>query len=188
MLLNIEQFEIAASEAPNYTDVDAFVSDLYISLFPEMGEELDMEAVEHLRSLHYVMTAPIKDIAARGGIRMKQLSKMLIIPFGTMVNRANGVTTCPPSVRVYMGVMLGLLSPATYKKLLPKEKPMQIKAKKMVPGLIVNGWELLRTSNTRHVSEGGRKSAVWVCKNTETGDIQEFPYHKIQWWMKREGK
>ena len=105
------QIEYALSEAPNYTDVDAFVSDMLTSsmfLDPEDEEaEIPTELSELLYKLWHVAALPFKEFLACMDLTQTECSRRYCIPLRTVQGWAGGSRTPPMYVR-YMIAQLEL--------------------------------------------------------------------------------
>lgn len=87
-VMSNEQIATALAEAPNYGDVDAFVSDMLTSslfLDPEDEDaEIAMELVEPLHKLWHVACDPFIDFLSALGLRRVDCAKQFFIPLRTV--------------------------------------------------------------------------------------------------------
>lgn len=107
------QRTLAITEAPNYTDPDAFISDILLSaafLPPEDAEvQPDLAQADDLRRVWMVCAAPFRDFLALLGIGQSALSRLHHIPLRTVQNWASGTSECPIYTRIMMARLAGLL-------------------------------------------------------------------------------
>lgn len=106
-----KQINIYFGETANYTDPDAFVSDVAISLLdPEdTGKEVDMELVGQLRILWHVAMDPFKDLLLRMCMSQSQCSVRFCVPLRTVQDWYSGRRTPPPYIRLMMAEAAGIL-------------------------------------------------------------------------------
>lgn len=107
------QLTLAITEAPNYTDPDAFVSDMLLSaafVDPEDIEaQPDLAQVDDLRRIWTVVAAPFRDFLALLGVGQTALSRQHHIPLRTVQNWASGTSECPTYTRIMMARLAGLI-------------------------------------------------------------------------------
>ena len=98
-------------ETANYTDPDAFASDVAMSLLnPEdPDQEADIELVEQLRILWHVARDPYKDFFRLLGLSQTQVSIRYCIPLRTVQRWAAEDNTPPVYVRLMMAEAAGIL-------------------------------------------------------------------------------
>lgn len=99
------------SEAQNYTDRDAFVSDLALSSIWGDQEDADVPT-DRISELHTIWDAvhrTVKEIAADAGLSQRKLAERFCIPYRTVENWAAGSRECPIYVRLMMQQILGLI-------------------------------------------------------------------------------
>lgn len=104
-------YNLALSEVANYTDRDAFVSDIALSSIWRDDESADIPA-ERLDDLGKVWDAAhrtVKDIAATAGISVRQLACRFSIPYRTMENWSAGSREAPTYLLLMMQEALGLM-------------------------------------------------------------------------------
>ena len=89
------QYLACVSETQNYTDIDAYVSDLAMSSIWEDAEEAEIPAdrIEDLRAIFTAANRSIKQIAAAAGMSMNKLADRFAIPRRTVENWSAGVRT-----------------------------------------------------------------------------------------------
>lgn len=107
------QITHAFSEAPAYSDADAFVGDLLTSaafLDPDNpAEEPDLTQVEPLRRIWQAATLPIRDLLPAMGLTQTALSKRYGIPLRTVQGWAGETRTPPPWLRLMLADLAGWL-------------------------------------------------------------------------------
>ena len=107
------QRTLAITEAPNYTDPDAFISDLLLSsafIDPDdAAAQPDLAQVDDLRRLWTVVAAPFRDFLTLLGIGQTALSRLHHIPLRTVQNWSSGTSECPVYTRIMMARLAGLI-------------------------------------------------------------------------------
>lgn len=107
------QITHAFSEAPNYTDPDAFVSDLLLSavfLPPDDPEaQPDLSQAEPLRRIWQAACLPVKALLAELGLTQTGLSKRYGIPIRTVQDWAGERRTPPLWLRLMLADLAGWL-------------------------------------------------------------------------------
>ena len=110
--MNDTQLTLAINEAPNYTDPDAFVSDILLSAaFIEPGDDdaqPDLSQIDDLRTVWTVVAAPFRDYLALLGMGQSELSRTHHVPLRTVQNWAIGATSCPTYARIMLAQLHGL--------------------------------------------------------------------------------
>ena len=105
------QLTLAITEAPHYTDPDAFISDLLLSsafIDPDDAHaQPDLTQADDLRRLWTVVAAPFRDFLALTGYTQKQLSRRFYIPFSTVNNWAREERHCPTYIRLMIAELCG---------------------------------------------------------------------------------
>lgn len=109
--MTITQYRIAVLEAANYTDRDAYISDLALSTIwgdPE-GADIPNARVEQLGQIWDAYHRSVKEIAAAAGLSCRKLAERFCIPYRTMEDWSAGKSTCPIYVRLMIQECLGLM-------------------------------------------------------------------------------
>lgn len=105
------QRTLAIKEATNYTDPDAFISDILLSaafLSQEDAEaQPDLTKADDLRRVWTVVAAPFRDFLALTGYTQKQLSRRFHIPFSTVNKWAREERHCPTYIRLMIAEICG---------------------------------------------------------------------------------
>lgn len=104
-------YQNCLSEATNYTDRDAFVSDLALSSIwgDEEGSEIPQERIEWLGQLWDAAHRSVRDIAKAAGMNQRELSEHFDVPKRTVEYWCSNHTACALYVRMMMQECLGLL-------------------------------------------------------------------------------
>lgn len=97
-------------EVQNYTNRDAFISDLAMSSILGMSEgNVPHELLEGLGMLYDAVNRNIKEIASAAGLSQRGLAERFAIPYRTVEDWATGRLECPMYVKLMMQEILGLL-------------------------------------------------------------------------------
>ena len=99
------QLTLAFSEAPHYTDPDAFGSDLLLSsaFLPEdEAAEPDTALLPALRTIWHVANDPFRDFLKLLGLSQTSCARHFCIPLRTVQSWALGERTPPDYVRLMM--------------------------------------------------------------------------------------
>lgn len=102
---------LALAEARNYTDRDAYVSDLALSSAwgDEEGAEIPQERLEWLGQLWDAVHRSYKDVAAAAGMSQRELARHFCVPYKTIEGWQSGRHEPPRYVLLLMQENLGLL-------------------------------------------------------------------------------
>lgn len=103
-------YRFCLSEAKNYQDRDAYISDLALSSIWGDSEdaEIPAERLTWLASLYDAANRSIKEIAAAAGLSQRKLAERFAIPYRTMDSWCMGERNCPIYVKMMMQEVLGL--------------------------------------------------------------------------------
>lgn len=110
--MTIKQYRAAMAEIPEYTDRDAYISDLALSTIWGDPEDSDIPAdrIKLLGSLWDAYHRTVKEIAAAAGLSQRKLAERFGIPYSTAENWCGRVVNnCPLYTRLMMQECLGLL-------------------------------------------------------------------------------
>lgn len=107
-----KQYTICVSEAQNYTDREAYISELSLSSMWGDGPEDDIPTarIEQLGSIYDAVHRSIKQIAADAGLTQRKLADRFCIPVRTIEDWCAGKRTPPDYVRLMMQELLGQIS------------------------------------------------------------------------------
>lgn len=100
--MNTMQRNLCLSEMDNYTDRDAFVSDLALSSIwdDDPDAEIPTERIEALSRLWDVIHLPISELLAP--MTQAQACREFYVPRRTMQDWFSGARQCPAYVRLYL--------------------------------------------------------------------------------------
>ena len=110
--MTINQYRAAVTESANYTDRDAYISDLALSSIWGDQEEADIPDAR-LNKLGMIWDAcnrSIKEIASASGLSQRKLAERFCIPYRTMEDWGAEKSKCPIYTRLMMQECLNLLS------------------------------------------------------------------------------
>lgn len=108
-------YQLCLSEAANYTDRDAYISDLALSSIweDEAGADIPRTRLDWLGQIWDAYHRSIKEIAAAAGMSQRKLAERFAIPYRTAENwcaQGDGRRECPLYVRMMMQECLGLIT------------------------------------------------------------------------------
>lgn len=102
---------VCIQEAQNYTNRDAYISDLAMSsIWGIQNGDPPMCRLEALAKIYDAVTHSIKDIAADAGLSQRGLAERFAIPYRTMEDWCTGKRQCPLYVKLMMQEILGLFN------------------------------------------------------------------------------
>lgn len=109
--MTITQYRTAVLEAANYTDRDAYISDLTMSTIWGNPEDADIptDRVEQLGQIWDATHRDVKQIAAAAGLSCRELAERFAIPYRTVENWSSGSRKCPLYTKLMMQECLDLL-------------------------------------------------------------------------------
>lgn len=105
--MNDKQIYFAFSEAGNYKDVDAFISDISLSSAMEDITITDT-LLEQLRNIWKCYHYSIKEISEITGLSQTQISTRYMIPLRTVQHWFNGDREIPMYIKLMVCENLGL--------------------------------------------------------------------------------
>lgn len=109
--MTIKQYNLCLSHALEYTDKDAYISDLSLSSI--WGDEecaiVPTSRIDDLTQIWGATKRTIKDIAIEAGISQRKIAERFGIPYRTVENWCGGQNTCPLYTRMMIQECLGLL-------------------------------------------------------------------------------
>lgn len=105
------QFKACVAEVENYTDRDAYISDLALSDIWEDAEDVTIpeQRVEALGQIWDACHRTIKQIASDAGLSNRKLAERFCIPYRTVEDWSANCRESPLYVRLMMQECLGLL-------------------------------------------------------------------------------
>lgn len=106
-----KQFMVCVSEAANYTDRDAYISDLCLSsMWGDVEDaEIPGDRVSVLAEIWDACNRTVKEIASDAGLSCRKLAERFCIPYRTIEDWSAGKRECPIYTRFMMQECLGLL-------------------------------------------------------------------------------
>lgn len=110
--MTIKQYNFCLTEVTNYTDPDAYVSDLALSSIwddPEEAGDIPAQLVDDLYKIWEACHRGIKDIAAAAGLSARQMAFLFAVPSRTMDHWTAGDTEPPLYTRLMLQEALGLI-------------------------------------------------------------------------------
>lgn len=108
-----KQYSTCVTEAQNYTDRDAYISDMVLSSMwcDDPAEDIPEDRIEQMRRIYDAVHRSVKDIAALAGLNITNMAARFAVPYRTMQNWFNGSRECILSSRLMMQECLGLYKP-----------------------------------------------------------------------------
>ena len=109
-----EQFYEAVSEIVNYTDRDAFTSDVALSItsLEDAGKEIDLVSIaDQIGMIWDAWHMSVKELRAVTGLSQAAFGRRFLIPRRTVENweSAKVPNECPLYIRMLIADVLGLL-------------------------------------------------------------------------------
>lgn len=108
-----DQFPLAVTEAANYADPDAYVSDMLLSsafVNPEDAEaQPDLDAAPQLVAIWQTVNAPFREFLKLVGLRQAELSRLYFIPLRTVQGWALGEAQCAAYIRLMIARLQGFI-------------------------------------------------------------------------------
>lgn len=110
MKMTIKQYNACLSEVKNYSDKDAFVSDLALSDIWEDKETVDIppERIEWLGELLEAYHRSINDIADDTGLSLRKIAERFGIPYRTVEDWSARRRKCNFYLRLMIQECLGI--------------------------------------------------------------------------------
>ena len=104
------QFNFCVRETVNYTDLDAYVSDLSLStIWGDKDGISDASIRFALRSIYTAVSRTPKEIVAASGLSQAAFAERYCIPKRTVENWCSGARECPIYTRLLLQRVEGLL-------------------------------------------------------------------------------
>lgn len=104
-----KQFCQAFHEARQYSDPDAFASDVALSdIFPGVEDD-DLQALaDDLRHIWRYAHITVREIVQHTGLSQVDFAQRFAIPLRTIGNWCTGTSACPPYTRLMLAKLCGL--------------------------------------------------------------------------------
>ena len=111
--MTLKQYQFCIRELPEYTDPDAYVSDLALSDIWGDGPEdgIPEERINQLRAIYQAASMTVPEIAKAAGLNITQMSARFAVPYRTMQDWFSGARACSLASRLMMQECLGLYHP-----------------------------------------------------------------------------
>ena len=111
--MTLKQYQACIRELPNYTDPDAYVSDLALSDIWGDGPEdgIPEDRINQLRSIYQAASMTVPEIAKAAGLNITQMSARFAVPYRTMQDWFSGARVCSLASRLMMLECLGFYRP-----------------------------------------------------------------------------
>lgn len=106
------QFNFCVQNALNFTDQDAYVSDLALSSI--WGDAPDaaipQDRLDYLRQIYDAVNRPVRAIVTASGLSQAAFAERYCIPRRTVEDWCRGISQCPLYTRLLLQRAEGLLS------------------------------------------------------------------------------
>lgn len=107
-MMTNKQYHFCVTEAANYKDMDAYVSDLALSSIWE-DDNLPDSRRQALRSVYAATNRSVREIVSAAGMTQAAFAEAFCIPLRTVENWCTGCRECPLYTRLMIQKCLGLL-------------------------------------------------------------------------------
>ena len=106
-----EQFYACYCEVKNYTDRDAFVSDMALSSIwgDDPESEIPESRIEELVAVWDAIHRPMPEIIKMSGLSARAFARKFCVPYRTIENWSSGDRTPPDHERIMMQRLLNLI-------------------------------------------------------------------------------
>lgn len=111
--MNLKQYQVCIRELPNFTDADAYVSDLALSsIWGDAPEtEIQNDRIQQLQEIYRAASMTVPEIAQSAGLNITQMAARFAVPYRTMQDWFSGARSCSLATRLMMLECLGLYRP-----------------------------------------------------------------------------
>lgn len=111
--MTLKQYQSCIRELPEYTDVDAYVSDMALSSIWGDGPEDDIpvERIDQIRAIFQAASMTVPEIAKAERLNITNMAARFAVPYRTVQDWFSGARQCNLSVRLMMQECLGLYKP-----------------------------------------------------------------------------
>lgn len=98
-------------EAANFTDPDAFASEVSLSLLDpdNPSQDVDANLFKQLHVLWHVKNDPFRSFLDCMGLSQSECSRRFCVPLRTVQGWTLGERSCPPYIRLMMAEITGIL-------------------------------------------------------------------------------
>lgn len=109
--MTYKQFNICASEVPEYTDRDAYISDIAMSSMwgDDESSEIPPERISVLGEIYDACHRSVRDIVAVSGLTQRAFAERFCIPLRTVEDWCTGKRECNIYTRLMMQECLCIL-------------------------------------------------------------------------------
>lgn len=106
-----KQYYSCVAEVANYTDVDAYISDIALSTIWDdaLDAPVPPERLESLRNIYTAATRSVRDIVAASGLTQAAFGERYCIPKRTVEDWCRGARECPVYIRLMLQRLEGTL-------------------------------------------------------------------------------
>ena len=111
--MTLKQYQFCIQELPEYTDPDAYVSDIALSdIWGDAQEDsIQEERINQLRAIYHAASMTVPEIAKAAGLNITQMSARFAVPYRTMQDWFAGARSCSLASRLMMLECLVLYCP-----------------------------------------------------------------------------
>lgn len=111
--MTAKQYYFCVSAVANYSDPDAYVSDLALSTIWDDTPDAPIppERLEQLRSIYAAASRTVREIVAAVGMSQAAFAERWCIPRRTVEDWCRGVRGCPLYTRLLIQQCIGLFTP-----------------------------------------------------------------------------
>lgn len=109
--MTINQYRTAVAETANYTNQEAYISNLALSsIWGDSGDAaVSADRIEQLGNIWDACHRTVKEIAAAAGLSCRKLAERFCIPYRTVENWSSGANECLVYTKLMMQECLDLL-------------------------------------------------------------------------------
>lgn len=111
--MTAKQYYFCVTEAANYKDIDAYVSDLALSTIWDGAPDAPIppERLDQLRTIYAAASCTVREIVAAVGMTQAAFAERFCVPRRTVEDWCRGITKCPMYTRLLIQQSLGLFTP-----------------------------------------------------------------------------
>ena len=111
--MNLKQYQACIRELSEYSDADAYVSDLALSSIWGDAPETDIpeERIRQLQEIYKAASITVPEISQSAGLNITQMAARFAVPYRTMQDWFSGARSCSLATRLMMLECLGLYRP-----------------------------------------------------------------------------
>lgn len=111
--MTFKQYKFCIQELSEYTDPDAYVSDLsFSSIWGDDPEDaIPPERIDQLRAIYRAASMAVPEIAKASGLNITNMAARFSVPYRTMQDWFSGARVCSLANRMMMQECLGIYKP-----------------------------------------------------------------------------